>query len=762
MENPVRIYVLHHPASELARDLTEYIYGWFRLRNLEGVPVYLRSEPAPGKDLPFLPFGGKGVLEYLIPLVDANLVRDVKWHEYLLELAEKCVKPSNEDPPSEGWVMFPVALDGTAFNLPAKVGQRNFIRHPALPVNGVSEEQKKTAIESAAQETLKHLTEALSRDLNGRLFPKQAGQKLKIFISYARADGTEAPKALRDYIQGQTQCTAFFDENDISFGESFSDALEEGAGERARALIVVFGDHYADRPWCRWEISTFLRPSRVPLKSSDGEGRAVEMFHPVLVLDAMDASRISRVIPELGQAPVMRWAPGRELQAFSILIREVFFGARNVLAARSVERSRNSGLGPVVNRLPGPVILQRLLNEAREEREDNGKHIWVSYPGNGLPLMELRLIESLFTDVRLAAFRDVLLRVPKPMKDALAKNDRALSRKALAISFAVPPGLGAFGYLGQHLEEAVIYLLRPLLRLGTDLVYGGLAPKRDNSQTSEPLGMRNMTLTLMNLLNDERGADEVGGGEGGQVAPNVPRSRLYNMSPWPVYDLISVEDEAAWINTCSIVRVLPEDAGLTGRAPAEAKEPQRYLLYRAVVLSQMRRLLANGFVRQAPGEAVRRIQPAAFILLGGKLAGFYGAMPGIMEEFLRAVQHQLPVYVLGGLGGAAGAIARALGSNGRARLPEFTAAFYTNSATPKYRMLLNAFRTVGKGRFQPPEDAFDELWKTVRENRGEGIPELLRNGLSLNENLKLLETTDTMQAVHLVWQGLSKLFFDSK
>jgi hypothetical protein len=244
MSNPVRLYVLHHPTSDCARLLTDYIYEWFRLPSLEGIPVYLRSAAAAQERVPSRPDEDVDVLGYLIPLIDANLVRDVAWHDYLGKLADKCLKPAlNKPPRTDGWVMFPVAMDSTAFNLPAIIGQRNFIRHPPLPEKLISDEQRGEAIQTATQETLRHLTEALGRDLNARLFPKQAGQKLKIFISYARADGTDAPKKLRDYIQGQTQCSAFLDENDISFGESFGEVLEDGVGDKARALIIVGGDH---------------------------------------------------------------------------------------------------------------------------------------------------------------------------------------------------------------------------------------------------------------------------------------------------------------------------------------------------------------------------------------------------------------------------------------------------------------------------------------------------------------------------------------
>jgi SLOG cluster2/TIR domain len=766
MSNPVRIYVLHHPASLQAQKLTDYIYDWFRLPSLEGVPVYLRSAPAPGERFPAPP-KGDGVLEYLIPLVDANMVRDVAWHDYLGSLAQdpKCLNLSAGETPSTGsWVMFPVALDGSAYNLPATISKINFIRHPPLAGDLTSDEEKRSAFQTAAQETLRHLTEALGRDLNVRLFPKQAGQKLKVFISYARADGTEAPKKLRDFIQGQTQCSAFFDENDISFGESFSKVLEEGVGEKARALIVVGGDHYADRPWCRWEIGRFMQADLVPLDPLHKQGRQIEVFHPVLVLDTMQGQRMSRVIPELGQVPSMRWAPGKELLAFSLLIREAFFGARNVLEARSRTGDRQFPPGPVVNRLPGPVVLQRLLNRPLYKPTEGQKRIHVNYPGNGLPLMELRLLQSVFhKNTRLTAFRDVSRHLPVAMEKALADRHRPLDGKVLAISFSVSSQLAELGYLRQHLDEAIIYLLRPLLRLGMDLLYAGLPPKEEGLgplASPDPTAPRNMTLTLMNLLNDERSAGEINSDGSGYAAAQPRLSRLYNPAAWPTSDWISAEDEAAWINTCSVLRVLPSDAGLSGRLPNQKDELPRYLAFQAITLSTVRQLLVRGFPCPVPGDRGRQVRPEAFVFIGGKMADFFGSIPGVMEEFLRAAQQKLPIYLFGGLGGAAGAIADALMSDSSQRPLAFTASNYTNSRSPNYRALLEGFDKMNAKRFSGPEEAFGELWEMVQIGRRDGLPTLFMNGLNAEENQKLIRTTDTMEAVHLTWTGLSRLFLE--
>ena len=51
----------------------------------------------------------------------------------------------------------------------------------------------------------------------------------------------------------------------------------------------------------------------------------------------------------------------------------------------------------------------------------------------------------------------------------------------------------------------------------------------------------------------------------------------------------------------------------------------------------------------------------ARVLVGGQLTGFKGAMPGIIEEAIYAVEARQPLYVIAGFGGAAALVAKALG-----------------------------------------------------------------------------------------------------
>lgn len=810
MANPVRIYVLHHPASTAARALAERIFDWFRLPSLDGIPVYVRSEPAPRndrwpnlplgwqKDWPLPPFGlltprhpprrvpPVPVLEYLLPLVDAEMVRDPKWHDFLSALVPYCANAPGAPRASAQGILFPVALHASAFNLPRAIAGRNFIRHEAG-----------AAPADATEETLQHLTEALARDLDRRLTerPTDAADRFKVFISYARADGTDIAKALRDYIQGQTQCLAFLDENDIGYGQPFDAVLQANVGapvpsaarrpspppaaRLARAMIVVNTDEYADRTWCRWEIDRFTTPRPVPLAgpSRAGDARCLHLFDPVLVVDAVQGRRMTRVLPELARAPMVRWDARRARLCFSVLMREVVLGLRDVHVARQVfaedQTTRNAIF---VNRLPGPMAIERLLRPPGRSSPAPRKPL-LRYPGNGLALIELRLLRQAFPDVTFRAFRDVLpprhasandpsgaLGRMRALLDQIERGKLTqlpLREKVLALSTSYSErDLAAVGTLSRHQDETLLHLLRPLLRLGADLSYGGLPPKDGERQSAT----RNITFALLRLCAEERPETDAHPPSRRAAAPPPAPPRgplLFNVCAWPRFRDITAEDEAAWINSYRVLRCGPEMAGLPPfphpLPQREETPPPDYQRYVACVTSAIRRRFQEGCDFHIPWEGPKNIVPAAFIFLGGRMDGFSGIMPGILEEFLHAAATQRPIYLFGGLGGAAGVLARALRGQ-EACPPELTKAYYAQLPLTRKHEYYAALL----GELQPgdpdPDQAFARLWEMVQEYRAGGLPSLRDNGLTPEQNRHLMTTEDTFKAVELAWQGLSGKF----
>lgn len=747
MSNPVRIYVLHHPDSTYGSALTDWIYSWFRTSTLEGIPVYVRSHPASGQRVPDDPWtDGEAPpsLDYLIPLVDAAMVRDVAWHDYLERLADGCLPEASGE--TEGWVMFPVSVDGTSYNLPRNVTHRNFVRFKS-PAPSDGGNQPTALSEDTVAPLLKDLTEAMSRDLNSRIFPQQVGQKLKIFISYSRADGADVPKAMRDYILGHTQCDAFFDENAIGYGTNYETVLDANSGSQSRALIVVAGDHYADRPVCRWEIRNFSKPVKVPVGQGSETDRTIHVFHPVVVLNTLSGRMMSRVIPELGQWPTLRWEPGREMEAFSILLRSVLLGARDVLAAKQAANQLSPGV--ILNRLPGPVALHHLLDEVVDAKGTGGNSAQVHYPGNGLPLMELRLLETTFRNTKLTAFRDVERFLPDELKRSTSHDHQPFDDAVIGISYGSSTELNSLGYLPQHLEETLIYLLRPLLRLGADVMYGGGLPNPLAAKSHT----RDMSMTLTNMLNDElsnAGADGLS-----DVKKAMTPPRLFNPLPWPRTEEVTIEDEAIWIKTRSIIRIQPESPEELRLLKSLEPTSAEHHAYKSYFLSRARKVMAQGFDCPIPGAPHRHVAPAAMIFIGGRTEKFFGCMPGIIEELIYSLMFKRPVFLLGGFGGAAGMVASAACGEGKSRPYGFTTADYQSNVD--YPALEKIYKELKVSEKDQPEAKLKWLWSKLLEGRKEGLSTLFRNGLSDEDNRELAQTNDTVTAVHLVWKGLAAL-----
>lgn len=159
----------------------------------------------------------------------------------------------------------------------------------------------------------------------------------------------------------------------------------------------------------------------------------------------------------------------------------------------------------------------------------------------------------------------------------------------------------------------------------------------------------------------------------------------------------------------------PVDA-TTGRGAAPEPVTDPRVRHRA--LTGMRRHL------------MRRVD--AHLLLGGRRGGFQGALPGLVEEALLALEAGLPVYPAAGYGGVTADIAKALGIDGAPHLPD------PSDATPPDPRLLD-----GLARLRALADA------AARRNSG--------NGLTDEENRRLAGSRDPGEITALAARGLARL-----
>jgi hypothetical protein len=293
----------------------------------------------------------------------------------------------------------------------------------------------------------------------------------------------------------------------------------------------------------------------------------------------------------------------------------------------------------------------------------------------------------------------------------------------------------------------LIRLARPLLRQGASLAYGGYWKESED----------NFTYDLLRLISAEQEESSSGGGD-----TNLQIGILYNHSAWPSYLDVSPSIEAQWINACRIVRITQKQAGIRDSDIAsddEAKgQTNRAIFNAAVTLSAMRRLMMTPIAVQVPSPLKPDVIPAvtARIMLGGKVSGFSGFLPGLFEEALVTLENHRPLYLLGGFGGAAEVMADAIMPGAGDRPEEFTAA-WLSAHNPSLEKLLEISKSfVMPPGVMPTHKSLDVLFEFLVRARAKPSA-VLNTGLNDEETRELLKTRDVPAAVSLVRKGLVKL-----
>jgi len=327
--------------------------------------------------------------------------------------------------------------------------------------------------------------------------------------------------------------------------------------------------------------------------------------------------------------------------------------------------------------------------------------------------------------------------------DAKRRSSPRSHDKVIAFSISYQQdNMLARGMGYEHLRDLLLRLAGPILRQGSSLAYGGHWKETDE----------NFTFDLLRLVGDEPDLDEA------EVGPGRDRIRIYNHSSWPHYLGVTTNTEARWMNICRIVRVTQQDAGFAAKdvvSDADArKKDARVAFNTAVCASAMRRIMMEGTSIPIAGAQPEIVPPvAARILLGGKADGYSGFMPGIFEEALVSLEHKRPIYVLGGFGGSAEILARAILAKGDKSPAEFTLKWQRKRTAELAELLESSRQFRRPPRFRSTEALFAALFRFVRAAR-KNPAATLNTGLSDKETRDLLSTQNIPDAVRLVRKGL--------
>jgi hypothetical protein len=261
-----------------------------------------------------------------------------------------------------------------------------------------------------------------------------------------------------------------------------------------------------------------------------------------------------------------------------------------------------------------------------------------------------------------------------------------LSQKAVAIAVSESADMAALGLAPEHLRDAMAEIARHLLAMGARLVYGG------------DLRANGFTELLFELVARYRRDADVGDA----------RPAIINYLAWPIVvskpaaelrDLVNELTGLAELHFLGPTGVDLELSALDGGVGPSITDADW-----AVALTAMRGVLTRA--------------SDARIVLGGRIEGYKGRMPGIAEEALTALEATQPLFLLGGFGGCARDIAVVL------------------------RLL--------------PQPAKFALW-TGQDEFQKFDCNALRNGLTREENATLVRTAHVDEAVALILRGLLRL-----
>ncbi len=138
----------------------------------------------------------------------------------------------------------------------------------------------------------------------------------------------------------------------------------------------------------------------------------------------------------------------------------------------------------------------------------------------------------------------------------------------------------------------------------------------------------------------------------------------------------------------------------------------------------------------------------ARLVLGGKLTGYAGLVPGVIEEAWLSLSQKHPLYLVGGYGGAGRAVCDLLLGIPRKEFTELWAA----QQIPEYSTTLAYHPSNAEALPLLPA-----IGQEIAAWTGNDLGTVLNNGLDDSENRELMTCTDAQKIAELVLRGLGRL-----
>lgn len=695
---PLHLYLLAHPQSNSANKLALDLMQRFVEPPASGglrIPVFFT--PDRGDDLPPVLDGHGGFdldaaqHSLVVVLADERMLRTVptgtgdEWFAFTQKAIE--LTPLGASPHH----VLPVALDTSGFGL----SDEYHILKGTIAEDLPEEEATQQRLAEISFHIAARAIQLLEHGKVPELAPDQMQAPISIFLSHAKADleaNQQDPVRQTRAVLNELPIKTWYDAGEIASSQDFSNAIS--AGIRDCSIMLAFQtDQYSSRPWCRREVL-----------------EAKQLGAHVLIVDALRSGEV-RSFPYIGNVPTVRWR----------------FGDPNVDARRVVDRAVLEALRYKYNRAvlerdvePGEEILPvapEALTLAHECADAHSEKTFL-YPDPPLGREELEVLQQLRPK---ASFITPLTKV--------AQRRHPINIDTITVSISESNDVYHYGLSQAHYYTLTDEIHLYLLLAGLKIAYGG-ALKGDLSQAS------NFTLRLFELVRSYSKLAE-------SVKAQPLEKAILNVAPWPLRLIYGEKEWKLFTGKVAQYEEGPRpDLPWNDDELFPIKDDSVALLHSDT--PQQRYAWARGLT--AMRTRITELSQARLVI-GGKLTGYSGIVPGVLEEAYLSMTQKKPLYVVGGFGGAARAICDLLMGYER---EEFTDSWLQQHLSD-YDAVLSLY-----GQHNCDYIPLSKICDEITARAKHGIDQALNNGLDEAENQELMFCTDAQRIAMLVLIGLGR------
>ena len=520
-------------------------------------------------------------------------------------------------------------------------------------------------------------------------------KNVRLFVSHAKADlaaSNDAAKQVHDFVVTDTTGQAFFDAVSLEAGTSLADQLDNAVGDGV--FLAIRGDAYSSRTWCQREMLT-----------------AKQHQLPSLTVEVLLRGE-QRTSPYGGNGPTAVW----DGNPAAIVSRAMVEWLRSAYFRKEAQRFITAA------GLPSDTLVLARAPELLDLAQGSLVSIHaalVMHPDPELSVFERQILKAVHPRLQLVtpttAYRRLLNR-----EGASSKLTSPLQGLQVAMSLSDTADVNAEGFTAQHIIDATVFLARSLISAGAAIAYGG------------DFRRNGYTLLLADLI------------QGYNQTAVEPAELLHSYLGAPLKLKDAPTDVSVTVHhLVEETEALPDVRLDAIMPPPSDKERHHDALY----YSDMRQVMAkHTFARIVlGGTAVPRTETSP---------GYGGRLPGVVEEAWRTLEIGKPLYVVGGFGGAAALVADLM--EGRP-IPEsmHDKAWLTDATFRKTANEIDADPCSTKlGLPKCMEDLAGAVMKLAKPFLETEAASLKWNGLTIDENRRLLRTRDPVVIASLVLNGL--------